>query len=199
MKKDSLDVPDATAVDRVRCAWATGTPAYAEYHDVEWGVPLHGDQDLFERIALEGFQAGLSWITILNKRPRFREVFANFDPVVVARFGETEVEQLLADPRIIRNRQKIQATIHNAKLVRDMAPGELDELLWSFAPPPRETPLDDGEAPATTPESIALSKELRRRGFKFVGPTTMYALMQATGMVDDHVAGCWRSPTAAHH
>ncbi|MDJ1370355.1 DNA-3-methyladenine glycosylase I [Gulosibacter molinativorax] len=187
------DAPGAATVDRVRCEWANGTLTYTEYHDEEWGVPLHGDRDLFERIALEGFQAGLSWITILNKRPRFREVFADFDPAIVAAFGDDEVEQLMGDPGIIRNRQKIQATIHNAGLVNAMAPGELDALLWSFAPEPRERPLSAGEVPATTPESIALSKELRRRGFKFVGPTTMYALMQATGMVDDHVEGCWRA------
>jgi len=145
-------------------------------------------------MALEGFQAGLSWITILRKRPRFREVFAGFEPEIVAEFGEDDVERLMGDAGIIRNRAKIEATIGNAQLVRSMGTGELDELMWSFAPPASGTrPASFSDVPAVTPESTALSKELRRRGFRFVGPTTMYALMQSAGMVDDHIAGCWRA------
>lgn len=135
----------------------------------------------------------MSWSTVLHKRPRFREVFADFDPSVVSRFDERDIERLLTDTGIIRNRQKIVATIHNARLVHAMAPGELDELLWSFAPEEHVRPTRIDEVPATTPESIAMSKELRRRGFTFIGPTTMYALMQAVGIVDDHVADCWRA------
>jgi DNA-3-methyladenine glycosylase I len=179
-----------------RCAWVGDDDEYRRYHDEEWGVPLHGDRALFEKMALEGFQAGLSWITILRKRPGFREAFAGFDPVRVARFDERDVERLLADAGIVRNRAKIEATISNALLVRDMADGELDELMWSFAPAGpavgRARPAAMGEVPAVTPESTALSKELRKRGFRFVGPTTMYALMQSAGMVDDHLTGCWR-------
>lgn len=179
---------------RARCAWVGDDVEYRRYHDEEWGVPLHGDRRLFEKMALEGFQAGLSWITILRKRPRFREVFAGFDPEIVAEFGEDDVLRLMADAGIIRNRAKIEATIGNARLVRDMAEGELDALMWSFAPAaagPR--PATAGAVPAVTPASTALSKELRRRGFRFVGPTTMYALMQSAGMVDDHIAGCFRA------
>ena len=155
-------------------------------------LALHGDRALFEKMALEGFQAGLSWITILRKRPRFREVFAGFDVAAVAEFDESDVERLMSDAGIIRNRAKIEATIGNARIVRTMAEGELDELMWSFAPPRGPRPATLSDVPAVTPESTALSKELRRRGFRFVGPTTMYALMQSAGMVDDHVVGCWR-------
>lgn len=176
-----------------RCGWAGADPDYQRYHDQEWGRPLHGDRPLFEKVALEGFQAGLSWLTILRKRPRFREVFADFEPAVVAGFGEADVERLMADAGIIRNRAKIEATIGNARLVAGMAEGGLDELLWSFAPAPRPRPRTMADYQAVTPESTAMSKELRRRGFRFVGPTTMYALMQSTGMVDDHLAGCWRA------
>jgi DNA-3-methyladenine glycosylase I len=179
---------------RARCAWAGADPEYVRYHDEEWGRPLHGDRPLFEKASLEGFQAGLSWITILRKRPRFRAVFADFDPAVVAAFGPDDIERLMADAGIVRNRVKIEAVIGNAARVRDMAPGEFDALMWSFAPrQPATRPASFADVPATTPESAALSKELRRRGFRFVGPTTMYALMQSAGMVDDHVAGCWRA------
>jgi DNA-3-methyladenine glycosylase I len=178
---------------RARCAWAGDDVEYRRYHDEEWGTPLHGDRPLFEKMALEGFQAGLSWITILRKRPRFREVFAGFDPEVVAEFGDDDVERLMQDAGIIRNRAKILATIGNARLVRDMAEGELDALMWSFAPPAAPRPASFADVPAVTPESTAMSKELRRRGFRFVGATTMYALMQSGGMVDDHVVGCWRA------
>lgn len=180
--------------DRARCAWAGADPEYMRYHDEEWGRPLHGDRELFEKASLEGFQAGLSWITILRKRPRFREVFAQFDPATVAAFGPDDIERLMADAGIIRNRAKIEAVIGNAQRVHDMAAGEFDALMWSFAPERSDArPATFAEVPATTSESQALSKELRRRGFRFVGPTTMYALMQSAGMVDDHVAGCWRA------
>lgn len=184
----------SAALDRrPRCAWVGTDAEYRRYHDEEWGTPLHGERALFEKLALEGFQAGLSWITILRKRPRFREVFAGFDPHAVAAFTENDVDRLLADAGIIRNRAKILATIGNAALVRDMAPGEFDQLLWSFAPLTHARPNTEAEIPAVTPESTAMSAELRRRGFRFVGPTTMYALMQSVGMVDDHVVGCWRA------
>lgn len=178
---------------RARCAW-TGTDAeYTRYHDEEWGVPLHGDRALFEKMALEGFQAGLSWITILRKRPRFREVFAGFEPEAVAKFDDDDVERLMVDAGIIRNRAKILATIGNARLVTEMAAGELDSLMWSFAPAPGIRPRSFDDVPAVTTESTEMSKVLRKRGFRFVGATTMYALMQSTGMVDDHVDGCWRA------
>lgn len=184
-----------TAEDgRARCAWAGDDAEYRRYHDEEWGTPLRGDRALFEKMSLEGFQAGLSWITILRKRPRFREVFAGFDPVRVAAFDDDDVERLLTDAGIIRNRAKILATIGNARLVTQMASGELDDLMWSFAPTASVVrPRMLSDVPAVTPESTALSRELRRRGFRFVGPVTMYALMQSTGMVDDHIEGCWRS------
>lgn len=182
--------------DRARCAWVGDDAEYRRYHDEEWGTPLRGDRALFEKMALEGFQAGLSWITILRKRPHFREVFAGFNPETVAEFDEADVERLMLDPGIIRNRAKIEATIGNARIVRGMAQGELDTLMWSFAPARRDRPASFAEVPAVTPESTAMSKELRRRGFRFVGPTTMYALMQSAGMVDDHVEGCWRATAA---
>ncbi|MGM7698192.1 DNA-3-methyladenine glycosylase I [Microbacterium sp. A84] len=175
-----------------RCAWVGADAEYQRYHDEEWGVPLHGDRALFEKMALEGFQAGLSWITILRKRPRFREVFVGFEPETVADFDDDDVERLMADAGIIRNRAKILATIGNARLVVGMAEGELDELMWSFAPVPGIRPRSFDDVPAVTDESTAMSKSLRKRGFRFVGPTTMYALMQSSGMVDDHVEGCWR-------
>ncbi len=181
--------PDGIA----RCAWVGDDAEYRRYHDEEWGRPLHGDRALFEKMSLEGFQAGLSWITILRKRPRFREVFAGFEPEVVAGFTEADVERLLGDAGIVRNRLKIEATISNARLVTTMAPGELDALMWSFAPAPRPRPASFAEVPATSPASDAMSKALRKAGFRFVGSTTMYALMQSAGMVDDHVEGCHRA------
>ena len=180
-----------------RCAWVGADAEYARYHDDEWGTPLHGDQKLFEKISLEGFQAGLSWITILRRRPGFREAFHDFDLQAVAALTPDDVERLMLDTRIIRNRAKILATIGNAAAVLELTaehPGALDELMWSFAPPSRPTrPQSFGEIPAVTTESTALSKKLRSLGFRFVGPTTMYALMQSAGMVDDHVEGCWRA------
>lgn len=173
-----------------RCAWGAGDPLYVGYHDREWGRPLRDDDALFELLALEGFQAGLSWLTILRKREAFRTVFAGFRIDAVAAFGERDVERLLADPGIVRNRAKIEATIANARAALDL-PGGLTDFLWSFAPPPRlRRPRSFAELPAETVESKALSKELRRRGFRFVGPTIVYAFMQAAGLVDDHLAGC---------
>ncbi|MFZ8756142.1 DNA-3-methyladenine glycosylase I [Microbacterium sp. HMH0099] len=176
-----------------RCAWAGDDAEYQRYHDEEWGTTLRGDRPLFEKMSLEGFQAGLSWITILRKRPRFREVFGGFEPATVAAFGPDDVERMLQDAGIIRHRGKIEAVIANAAIVAGMADGELDALLWSFAPAAHRSPATFAEVPAVTPESTAMSTELRRRGFRFVGPTTMYALMQSSGMVDDHVTGCWRA------
>lgn len=180
-----------------RCAWAGADLEYCRYHDEEWGRPLHGDRALYEKLTLEGFQAGLSWITILRKRPAFRSAFAGFEPGAVAAFADADVARLMGDAGIVRNRAKIEAAISNALLVTAMADGELDALLWSFAPSighPRPRVLAD--VPAVTEESAALSKALRARGFRFVGPTTMYALMQSAGMVDDHLTGCWRASPA---
>jgi DNA-3-methyladenine glycosylase I len=184
-----------TAADRPRCGWATSAPEYVAYHDDEWGRPLHGEAALFERMSLEAFQSGLSWLVILRKRPAFRAAFAGFDVDKVARFAARDVRRLLADAGIVRNRAKIDATIANARAVRASVPEGLDELLWSFAPSERRRrrPRTLADVPASSPESTAMAKELKRRGFRFVGPTTAYALMQATGMVDDHVATCWRA------
>ena len=177
-----------------RCAWAANDAEYRRYHDEEWGRPLRNEQRLFEKLCLEGFQAGLSWITILRRRPAFRAAFAGFDIETVAAFTEADVERLLTDERIIRHRGKITATIDNARTT--LALGEsLTELIWSFAPAPRPAPLSDlAEVPAITPESTALSTALRARGYRFVGPTTMYALMQSSGLVNDHVLGCHLAP-----
>jgi len=160
-----------------------------EYHDHEWGHELRGDVALFERMSLEAFQSGLSWAIILRKREGFRAAFAGFDPATVAGFTERDVERLLADAGIVRNRLKIDATIHNARTLVDLDTS-FSDLLWSFAPEDPPVPRSLGEVPATTPESTAMAKELKRSGFRFVGPTTAYALMQATGMVNDHLAGC---------
>ncbi|WP_430646093.1 DNA-3-methyladenine glycosylase I [Agromyces sp. GXS1127] len=190
--------PDVVVGDDglARCAWGAADPEYRRYHDEEWGTPQHDSRILFEKLCLEGFQAGLSWITILRRRPAFRDVFHSFDPVRVAEMTEADVERLLGDARIIRHRGKIEATISNARAVLALDES-LDELLWSFAPAPRPAPLVSfTEVPATTAESSALSRRLRALGFRFVGPTTMYALMQAMGMVDDHLAGCHRARSA---
>ncbi|GAB0107276.1 DNA-3-methyladenine glycosylase [Nocardia sp. JMUB6875] len=175
---------------RIRCGWSEGSQLYRDYHDQEWGRPLHGDDALFERMCLEAFQSGLAWITILRKRPAFRTAFEGFAIERVAEFGDADVERLMADPGIVRNRAKILASIHNARVARDLGES-LDTLLWSYAPARRERPRSTADVPAVTAESTALAKELKRRGFKFVGPTTAYALMQATGMVDDHITDCW--------
>ena len=180
-----------------RCGWAGNDEEYRRYHDEEWGFPLHGDRALFEKLSLEGFQAGLSWITILRRRPSFREVFHDFELAAVAAMRPADADALMDDARIIRNRAKIEATISNARIALELTaehPGALDELIWSFAPPKRSSrPSDLAQLPATTAESTALSAALRARGFRFVGPTTMYALMQSAGLVDDHVVACWRS------
>ena len=182
---------------RVRCGWIDQSRLapddfilYRDYHDTEWGQPLRGAAALFERVSLEAFQSGLSWLIILRKRENFRRAFHNFDIERVARYTVRDVKRLIADPGIVRNRAKIEATIANARAAAALDI-DLGELLWSFAPPPRQRPTDLSEVPAVTPESTAMAKELKRRGFRFVGPTTAYALMQATGMVDDHVADCW--------
>lgn len=181
--------------DLPRCGWADAAPEYVRYHDEEWGTPQHGDGVLFERLALEGFQSGLSWLVILRKRPAFRAAFARFDIATVAGFDDADVQRLLADPGIVRNRAKITATIANARAALELPDG-LDALLWPFAPSGRRTrPRTLAEVPATSPESTAMAKELRRRGFRFVGPTTCYALMQACGLVDDHIVSCWRAVT----
>jgi len=182
---------------RTRCAWVGTDAEYARYHDEEWGNPLHGDRQLFEKLSLEGFQAGLSWISILRRRPGFRVVFHDFEPTDIAAFGDDDVERLMLDERIIRNRAKILATIGNARATLELTaghPGALDELMWGFAPTtPRPRPQSFGDLAAITPESTALSKALKARGYRFVGPTTMHALMQSAGMIDDHIAGCWKA------
>ena len=188
---------------RVRCGWidqsrlsAEDFVLYRDYHDTEWGRPLYGSAALFERVSLEAFQSGLSWLIILRKRDNFRAAFDGFDVERVARYTDGDIERLLADTGIVRNRAKIEATVSNARVVADLADAgvDLSELLWSFAPPdrlPRGRPADLAGVAAVSPESTAMAKDLKRRGFRFVGPTTAYALMQATGMVDDHVADCW--------
>lgn len=174
---------------RQRCQWCLGSPLYMHYHDQEWGFPVAEDRRLFEKLCLEGFQAGLSWYTILAKRDNFRVAFAGFDFERVAGFTEADVERLLQDAGIVRHRGKIEAAIHNARRAREMVAdeGSLAAFFWRYAPRTASTGTD---IPAQTPESQALSKELKKRGWKFVGPTTMYALMQAMGMVNDHAPDC---------
>jgi DNA-3-methyladenine glycosylase I len=179
---------------RRRCVWGGSAPEYLPYHDHEWGRPVTDENGLFERVSLEAFQSGLSWLTILRKREAFREAFAGFEIDRVAAFQERDVERLLADAGIVRNRAKIEATIANARAAAALAgAGEsFAALLWSFAPSAeRPAPRSFDDVAATTPESTALAKELKRRGFRFVGPTTAYASMQACGLVNDHLAGCW--------
>jgi DNA-3-methyladenine glycosylase I len=177
-----------------RCWWSLGTPDYLDYHDSEWGRPLHGETELYERLTLEAFQSGLSWLTILRKRENFRRAFDDFDVEAVAAYGAKEIKRLMNDEGIVRNRRKIEAAITNARAARELhAQREtLDELLWSFAPDPgpRPAPKAGADVPAITPESTAMAKELKRRGFVFVGPTTAYATMQAAGLVNDHLEGC---------
>jgi DNA-3-methyladenine glycosylase I len=177
-----------------RCWWCLGSDDLLAYHDEEWGRPLHGETELFERLTLEGFQSGLSWLTILRKRENFRRAFDGFDIERIAAYGNKERKRLLADAGIVRNRMKIEATITNAKATREMhANGEtLDELIWSFAPDSdsRPVPRTLADLEATTPESKALAKELKRRRFVFVGPTSAYSTMEAVGVVNDHLAGC---------
>jgi DNA-3-methyladenine glycosylase I len=178
----------------VRCEWVPeGDPAYVAYHDEEWGVPLHGERELFELLTLEGAQAGLSWATILRKREGYRAAFQGFEPERVARFTPADVERLLADPGIVRNRLKVESTVANARAVLELD-GGLDELLWSFVggSPKVNSWQTLAELPAETAESKAMSKELKRRGFRFVGPTVCYAFMQSAGLVNDHTVGCFR-------
>jgi DNA-3-methyladenine glycosylase I len=194
-----------TGDGRVRCAWIDESRLspddfvlYRDYHDSEWGRPLRDSVGLFERISLEAFQSGLSWLIILRKRENFRRAFDGFDVERIARYTDKDIARLMADTGIVRNRAKVEATIANARAVVDLADNgvDLSELLWSFAPAPKPRPADFSQVPAVTPESTAMAKELKRRGFRFVGPTTAYALMQATGMVDDHTADCWVPATA---
>mgnify|MGYP001439644349 FL=1 len=179
----------------VRCEWANGSDLYSAYHDEEWGVPCHDDQQLFELLLLEGFQAGLSWITILRKRPAFRAAFDHFDPLRIAAYTDDDVARLMADPGIVRNRLKIQSAITNAHafLLTQEEFGSFDAYIWQFAPPSRPRPRTLVDVPASTPESDAMSKALKKRGFRFVGSTICYAYMQSAGLVDDHVEGCFRA------
>ncbi|MET7857275.1 DNA-3-methyladenine glycosylase I [Streptomyces sp. NPDC005318] len=190
---------EAAADGGLRCSWALSTDDYLQYHDTEWGRPVHGDDALFERLCLEAFQSGLSWLTILRRREGFRSAFAGFKISAVAEFTDADKERLLADAGIIRNRAKIEATLANAKVLAGWPDGELDALIWSYAPDPatRPAPRTLGDVPAVTPESTALAKDLKKRGVRFVGPTTAYALMQACGLVDDHMADCVARGTTA--
>ena len=174
-----------------RC-FGDGDPLYERYHDEEWGRPVRDERALFEKLSLEAFQSGLSWLTILRKRDAFRAAFAGFDPDAVARFGAGDVQRLLADAAIVRNRAKIEATIANAgaTVALRRSGTRLDELVWAHRPPPRAAPRTLADVPSQTAEAVALARELKRRGFRFVGPTTVYALMQACGLVNDHLAGC---------
>jgi DNA-3-methyladenine glycosylase I len=179
---------------RARCWWCLGAPESVDYHDNVWGRPMRDDRDLFEMLVLESFQSGLSWLTILRKRDGFRRAFDDWDVERIAAYGERDVERLLADAGIVRHRGKIEATIANAKATRELDEGEetLADLLWRFAPDEggRRPPAGGHDLAATTPESTAMAKELKRRGFRFVGPTTAYSLMQAAGLVNDHLEGC---------
>jgi DNA-3-methyladenine glycosylase I len=175
---------------RRRCPWGLSTPDYVDYHDHEWGRPIRTDNGLYERLTLEGFQSGLSWLTILRKRENFRKAFADFDIEKVATFGAKDRARLLADAGIVRHGGKIDAALNNAKAAAALD-GPLNELIWQFAPDDPPVPRRLGEVPAKTAESTAMAKELKRRGFRFVGPTTAYALMQAAGLVNDHLADCW--------
>jgi DNA-3-methyladenine glycosylase I len=195
-------VSDSSVQELVRCSWAIGRPGpdfelYRDYHDQEWGRPVRDGVALFERMSLEAFQSGLSWLIILRKRENFRRAFARFNIAKVAKYTDADVERLMADQGIVRNRAKIEATIANARAAAELGTSaDLVELLWSFAPSPRPRPADASEIPSATDESKAMARELKRRGFRFVGPTTAYALMQATGMVDDHIRNCWVPATA---
>jgi len=178
---------------KARCPWGNDPPIYRDYHDDEWGRPVVDDIRILEKLCLEGFQSGLSWLTVLRKRENFRAAFAGFDPAVVAEFTDADVERLLGDAGIIRHRGKIEAAINNARatLAVQAELGSLATLLWRYEPKPSDPAATMGSLPASTPESVALSKELRRRGFKFVGPTTVYSAMQALGLVNDHLETCF--------
>ena len=175
---------------KLRCPWGLSAPEYIAYHDEEWGRPVHGDTAIFERLCLEGFQSGLSWLTILRKRENFRAAFAGFDAATVAAFGDQDVARLLADAGIIRNRAKINAVINNARAALDLS-GGLSDLVWKYADDSGPAPRTLTDVPAQTPASKALSKELRQYGFTFTGPVTAYATMQACGIVNDHLAACF--------
>jgi DNA-3-methyladenine glycosylase I len=175
---------------KLRCPWGLSAAEYVAYHDEEWGRPVHGDTAIFERLCLEGFQSGLSWLTILRKRENFRAAFAGFDAAAVAGFGDQDVARLLADAGIVRNRAKINAVINNARAALDVS-GGLSDLVWKYAGDPGPAPRTLADVPASTPASKALSTELRKRGFTFTGPVTAYATMQACGIVNDHLAACF--------
>lgn len=177
-----------------RSAWALSDPMLTEYYDTEWGVPVRDERGLFERLTLEAFQSGLSWLTVLKKREAFRRAFDNFDPAVVAAYGENDIERLLGDASIIRNRRKIEATVTNARALIRLhdAGGSLSELVWGAMPERSPVPETDGEVPSTSPESVALARDLKGLGFKFVGPTTVFALMTAVGVVDVHLVSSFR-------
>lgn len=200
---DAEDLPDRLVRGSdglVRCWWCGDDPLYVTYHDEEWGRPTTDELELFELLCLEGAQAGLSWITVLRKREGYRRAFDGFDPTVVATYGETDVERLMADASIVRNQAKIRATIGNARALLDLhaAGGTLSDLVWSYRVAPRSEPLSPtGELPTTSPEAVALAKELKRRGFRFVGPTIVYAYLQSAGVVDDHLDGCWLASSRA--
>ena len=185
-------------MDGVSRCFGDGDPLYEAYHDEEWGFPVTDERGLFERVSLEAFQSGLSWITILRKREAFRAAFAGFEPDAVARFGEDDVARLLGDAAIVRNRAKIDATIANARATLDLrdAGTPLHELIWAHRPEPLPAPAALGDLPAQRPESVALAKALKKAGFRFVGPTTAYAAMQACGLVNDHIASCPIRPRA---
>ncbi|WP_172388152.1 DNA-3-methyladenine glycosylase I [Streptomyces sp. MNP-20] len=185
---DAIPGPDGA----LRCPWGLSTEDYVAYHDEEWGRPVHGDDALFERLCLEAFQSGLSWITILRRREGFRAAFSGFKIAAVAEFTDTDRERLLADEGIIRNRAKVDATLANARVLAGWPEGELDRLIWSFAPDAahRPAPRTLADVPAVTDASTALAKDLKKRGLRFIGPTTAYALMQACGLVNDHLADC---------
>ncbi len=182
-----------------RCWWCGDDTLYVRYHDEEWGVPVVNDRRIFEKLALEGFQSGLSWITILRKRERFREVFAGFDPTLVAGFAPKDVVRLLSDPGIIRHRGKIEAVISNARAFAELVAreGSLARFVWGYAPTQRVAPRQRSDIPTQTAESLAFSRELKRRGWRFVGPTTAYAFFQAMGVVNDHLIGCHRRDAVA--
>ncbi len=200
----TTDIPGLFTADdgHARCAWCAATPGYRHYHDTEWGFPVTDDRRLFEKLCLEGFQAGLSWLTILNKREAFRAGFAQFDPARVAAFDESDVQRLLADAGIVRHRGKIESAINNARHVQALQDefGSLAAYVWGWEPAPASRParIDHAAVRAlpSSPESTALSKDLKRRGWTFVGPTTVYAFMQAMGLVNDHLEGCHRREEA---
>lgn len=181
---------------RLRCPWALSAAEYLDYHDAEWGMPVRDDTGLFERLSLEAFQSGLSWLTILRKRANFRAAFAGFDLAAVAKFGPADVARLMADAGIVRNRAKIEATIGNARAALGL-PAGLAALAWQYSPGPSPAPAASADVPAWTAASKALSRELRSRGFAFTGPVTAYAMMQACGLVNDHLAGCFRRAGAS--